>query len=163
MKTVSIIFLISFAILLSGSIAVADQPPAQPNIPEGKASSEATPMTPVEGVPLREAPDSSSQEISPMMAEIQATIDAAQETVAELNVKYHAAPDQTTALALAKEVARVKHESRIAVMQIQLRYALEEGREDTARKLEEAIGRMTAPPRVGQPRPRPMPASKTRP
>lgn len=144
MKTVSTIFLIFFALLLSMTAAVADQPPAQQNNTKVKA------------------PPVPAPEISPMMAEIQATIDAATETVAELNVRYREATDQATALALAKEAARVKHESRVAVMQIQLRYALEEGREDTALKLEEAIARMTAPPRVGQPRPRPVPGQTTR-
>jgi hypothetical protein len=91
---------------------------------------------------------------TPMVAEILAAVEASQAEVAELASRARATLDETEALALAREVRRAKLAGRLEVLRIQLRYAQAEGRDDAAAQLQAAIGRMTAPPRTGQPIPR---------
>ena len=74
--------------------------------------------------------------------------------MAALTLQYNAAVTDDAAMALAREIAQVKRTNRVEMMRIQLRYAREEGREETAAKLEEAIAKMTTPPARGEPTPR---------
>jgi hypothetical protein len=95
--------------------------------------------------------------LTPMMAEIQAALEANREAVAYLAARFRAAADETEAMELAREIRSIKLEGRLGVLRIQLRYAQEEGRTEAAAELESAIERMTAPPRTGTPIPRPAP------
>jgi hypothetical protein len=97
------------------------------------------------------------RELSPMMQEITASMEAARLEVADLRLRYEAASDNQAAMEIMREVARGKHESRVDMMRIQLRYARLDGRDEAVAKLEAAITRMTTPPEKGEPIPRPAP------
>ena len=96
-------------------------------------------------------------ELTPMMAEIEAALEAARQEIAELQVRSKQAAGKEEAMEIMREVARVKRESRIEMFRIQLRYARAEGRNEAAAQLEEIIIRMTAPRPKGTPVPRPAP------
>jgi hypothetical protein len=98
-----------------------------------------------------------SAKLTPMMEEIQAAVQTTREAVADLADRFRAATDETEALELARAIRCVKLDGRIEVLRIQLRYARQDGRDETVAKLEAAIERMTVPPRSGQPIPRPAP------
>lgn len=95
-----------------------------------------------------------ARELSPMMLEIQAAMETAREQVAELKRRHDAAVSDDEAMDLAREAARIKRESRVEMMRIQLRYAGEAGHEELVVELEEIVARMTAPPVKGVPIPR---------
>ncbi len=95
-----------------------------------------------------------ARELTPMMMEITASIEAARLEVADLKLRYDAAIDNETAMEIMREVTRVKHESRVEMMRIQLRYARLDGNDELVAELEEIVTRMTAPPRKGVPIPR---------
>ncbi len=101
---------------------------------------------PAEKAPVRE--------LSPMMQEITASMEAARLEVADLKLRYEAATDNETAMEIMREVSRVKKESRVEMMRIQLRYARLDGNDELVTELEEIVARMTAPTRTGAPIPR---------
>jgi hypothetical protein len=91
------------------------------------------------------------RELSPMMQEITATMEAARLEVADLKLRYQTATDNEAAMEIMREVARVKKESRVEMMRIQLRYARLDGNDELVTELEEIVARMTAPPVKGVP------------
>ncbi len=98
---------------------------------------------PAEPAPVRE--------LSPMMTEIMASMEAARLEVTDLRLRYEATTDNETAMEIMREVARVKKESRVEMMRIQLRYARLDGNDELVIKLEEIVAKMTAPPVKGVP------------
>ena len=101
---------------------------------------------PAEPAPVRE--------LSPMMTEIKASMEAARLEVADLKLRYELETDDQAAMEIMREVARVKKESRVEMMRIQLRYARLDGNDELVTKLEEIVARMTAPPVKSVPIPR---------
>jgi len=99
-------------------------------------------------------PAATERELSPMMMEITASMEVARLEVADLKLRYEAAVDNETAMEIMREVARVKRESRVEMIRIQLRYARLEGNDELVAELEGIITRMTAPPVKGEPIPR---------
>lgn len=137
MKTLLIFFAVLLVIGAAGAVFAAD--------PAVKV--EARPVTATPGkIPTRE--------LSPMMTEIKAAIETARLEVAELKFQYEAAVDDRAAMEIMREVARVKRESRVGMMRIQLRYARLDGNDELAVELEEIVTKMTAPPVKGEPIPR---------
>jgi hypothetical protein len=106
------------------------------------------------GVLFADEPAEPTRELSPMMTEIMATMEAARLEVADLKLRHEAATDNETAMEIMREVARVKKESRVDMMRIQLRYARLDGNDELVTKLEEIVAKMTAPPVKGVPIPR---------
>ena len=99
-------------------------------------------------------PAAAERELSPMMMEITASMETARLEVADLKLRYEASVDNETAMEIMHEVARVKKESRVEMMRIQLRYARLDGNDELVTELEEIVTRMTAPPVKGEPIPR---------
>jgi hypothetical protein len=95
-----------------------------------------------------------AREPSPMMMEISASMEAARLEVADLKLRYEATADNETAMEIMREVARVKRESRVEMMRIQLRFARLDGNDELAGELQEIVAKMIAPPRKGMPVPR---------
>jgi hypothetical protein len=126
MKTLLIIIAGLVAIGTGSALFAADQPAAPPE----------------------------ARELSPMMMEITASMEIARLEVAGLKLRYEAAVDNETAMEIMREVARVKKESRVEMMRIQLRYARLDGNDELVAELEEIVTRMTAPPVKGEPIPR---------
>jgi len=103
------------------------------------------------GVLFAEEP---THELSPMMTEIMASMEVTRLEVADLKLRYEAATDNQAAMEIMREVTRVKKESRVEMMRIQLRYARLDGNDELVTKLEEIVARMTAPPVKSVPIPR---------
>lgn len=91
------------------------------------------------------------REPSPMMQEIQAAMETARLQVAELKRRHDAAVNDDEAMDLAREAARIKRESRVEMMRIQLRYARQAGNTELVAELEDIVTRMTSPPVKGVP------------
>jgi hypothetical protein len=98
-----------------------------------------------------------ARDLSPMMAEIEAAMEATRMEVADLKLQYETAVSDEQAMEIMREVARVKREGRVELMRIQLRHARLAGNDGLVLQLEEVIARMTAPPVKGTPVPRPIP------
>jgi len=98
-----------------------------------------------------------ARELSPMMEEIQAAMEATRLEVADLKLQYETAGSDGQAMEIMREVARVKRDGRVEMMRIQLRHARLAGNDELIIQLEEIIIRMTAPPVKGTPIPRPFP------
>jgi hypothetical protein len=127
--------LILFAVLMvAGTVWAADPP----------VKIEAQPASPAAG-------ESPPRELSPMMAEINAAMETARLEVADLKLRYEAETDDKAAMEIMREVARVKRESRVEMMRIQLRHARKDGNEDLVLELEGIVAKMTAPPVKGVP------------
>ncbi len=92
---------------------------------------------------------------SPMMEEIHALLDAEEAALADLQENLQTATDGTAMLAIIQEVERVKKETELDILHVQLRYAREGGHEEAALRLEEVIESLTHPRPVQDPEPRP--------
>jgi len=103
------------------------------------------------GVLFADEPAEPTRELSPMMTEIKASMEAARLEVADLKLRYELETDDQAAMEIMREVSRVKKESRVEMMRIQLRYARLDGNDELVTKLEEIVTKMTAPPVKGVP------------
>ncbi len=95
-----------------------------------------------------------ARELSPMMQEIQIAMETARLQVADLKLRHDAAVNDEEAMDIMREVVRVKRESRVEMMRIQLRYARLDGNTELVAELEDIVSRMTAPPVRGVPQAR---------
>ena len=127
-----------FLLVLAASVSMAAEPPVKV---------EVRPAAPGEVV----AP---AREISPMMMEIQAAMETARLQVAELKRRHDDTVNDEEAMDIMREAARIKRESRVEMMRIQLRYARQDGNAEQVAELEDIVIRMTAPPVKGVPIPR---------
>jgi hypothetical protein len=133
MKAIAILLMV-----LAAAVSVAAEPAVKV---------EVRPAAPGEVVaPVRE--------ISPMMLEIQAAVETTRLQVAELKRRHDAAVNDAEAMDLMREAARIKRDSRVEMMRIQLRYARQDGNAELVAELEDIVTRMTAPPVKGVPIPR---------
>lgn len=95
-----------------------------------------------------------ARELSPLMTEINTALEETRQEVAALKLQYKAAVDEKEAMEIMREIARVKRESRVEMMRIQLRHARLAGNDELVLELEAIITKMTAPPVKGVPIPR---------
>ena len=120
-------------------------------------------VSPVLGAPAADAtaPTPAERTVCSMMAEIAAAVDASHQAVAELSREIARTTDQGEALALQREVMRLKDEMRLETIRIQLRYAEAEGRTEAVATLERLLAGPT-PPRAVDLAARPAPATAGR-
>ncbi len=83
--------------------------------------------------------------LSPMMTEIRALLDGERNALKSLDERYRAAKDPVAAIALQREIARVKLDTEIAVLRVQAKHARVAGRAEVATSLETAIQQMLQP------------------
>lgn len=100
---------------------------------------------------------------SPMMVEIRAVLDEERAALKSLNERFRAAKDADAAIALQREIARVKLDAEVAVLRVQAKHARAAGRADVAANLEAAIQKMLEPeaPPPATPRPARTPVTDT--
>lgn len=101
------------------------------------------------------APKPRLRAASPMMVEIRAVLDEERAALRLLNERFRAAKDADAAIALQREIARVKLDTEVAVLRVQVKHARAAGRADVAANLEAAIQKMLEPeaPPPATPRP----------
>lgn len=100
---------------------------------------------------------------SPMMVEIRAVLDEERAALKTLNERFRAAKDPDAAIAIQREIARVKLDAEVAVMRVQAKHARAAGRADVATNIEAAIRMMLEPeaPPPATPRPARTPTTET--
>lgn len=77
-------------------------------------------------------------------AELQASRDGFQARLAALTARFQAAASEEEALAIQREISRLKLESELAVMEIQARRAREAGKADLAQEIESIVSQVRA-------------------
>lgn len=85
------------------------------------------------------AGDAAPEPLSPRMQEIRLALDRQKDQLADLHVRFAAAGDDATALAVQQEIERVKQETQLEVFRIQLRYAQQSGHDAALPEIEAAI------------------------
>lgn len=152
------------AIAVAGLMAVASFARAQ----EPSAPPSATPAATVE--PARAlAPESSSAPTevaeparpvrapSPMMLEMRALFAAEDQKLAELRERAKSAATPDAALAVQREIERVKFDTEIALLRTQAKFARAAGRTEVAARIEAAVADLLNPPKLLAPAARPAP------
>ena len=105
----------------------------------------------------RPASAPTAPELSPMMVEINALLDAERLALADCRLEMDRATDMERRVELMERIHELKTGTELEILRVQLRYAREAGRLDTVQELEEAIEFMTDPRPVPAPEPRPRP------
>ena len=99
---------------------------------------------------------------SPMMLEIRAALDREREQIEGLRLRLRGASNAREALALERQVERVKLDTEIAILRIQADAARRAGRTALAARIDAAIGGLLAPPAPATPVARPAPHGSSR-
>jgi len=144
---------IAFAVVASAAIASAshgDQPlsRSRPVVPSPSPPSKVT------------EPDSAARAdtvsarvlrarqrpLSPMDTELMGVLDQEKAALAQLRLRFRATRDHREALAIQREIERLKVGTEVALLRIQADYARRQGRLATAQELEAAIHDILNPP-----------------
>lgn len=121
--------------------------PAAPASVEAPAPEAATP-----------APPEGKRPLSPMMTEIQAVFVAEAGKLAELRQRAARATTPDEALALQREIERVKFDTEVSLLRVQAKHARQAGRTEVASRIDAAISDLLNPPKVTAPAARPVPS-----
>jgi hypothetical protein len=92
-----------------------------------------------------------------MMAEMQAVLAAERERVAELRLRGDKAATPDEAVAIQREIERVKFDTEISLLRVQAKHARAAGRTQVAARIEAAINELLSPPKPAAPADRPVP------
>jgi len=149
--------------------AHAEEAPAAPKVEPAEAPAgvpAASPARPLsaeapDAPPATEVPAPPRRQPSPMMVAIRAVLDAEAATVSGLRERARAATTPDEAIAVQREIERVKFEAEVSILRIQAKFARDGGRTALAEHLDAAIAQMTNPPKPVAPAARPVPARET--
>lgn len=149
---------------LSTGIALAALVLAAPSpaeTPSGSATRPAT-VAPVE--PAAAVADTlpAARHPSPMMLEVRAALERERERTETLRARLRERPGGQEALALQREIERVKLDTEVAILRIQAGAARKAGRTAQAERLEAAAADLLAPPPATAPVARPAPRAAVR-
>lgn len=95
--------------------------------------------------------------LSPMMVEIEQLLADQKTAVEALRSQLAEAVGADRKIELLQAIHRLKSETEVNILRVQLSYAEREGRVEQVRQLEEAIAYLTSPRPVPPPQPRPAP------
>ena len=144
-------WIVVFAITLAVSGFAAAQAPVEPEsvrIEAGPAPAEPSKLV--------------KPQLSPMHQEIAALQERLTQEVAELGQRFTAAADAQARLQIQLRIDKAKRDMQLGSLEIQLRYAQAEGREEVAAKLEQAIETFKNPVAIpAKPVDRPIPSTST--
>lgn len=168
----AVLSLLTVSLMASAAIAaerVAPQssgsaktpPPAAdlPAIPENAEEIEALKGQPQTGTIVTRRP---ARTLTPMMAEILAYMESRDLLLAAKRQQYQASKsDRTASAALQQEMQQMKLETELAVLRIQARHAMKEGRTADAQRIETSIQERLDPQVKLAPEKRPVPQSST--
>jgi len=128
----------------------ADRAPAA-SVSAGDTVSAAAPET-VTVAPAR----------NPLMTEVRAALGREHEQLAALRARLAHTTDHRAALALQREIERVKLQTEVAILRIQASAARQAGHAALAARLDAAIENLLAPPAPAEPVKRPAPRASAR-
>jgi len=130
-------FLLTLAALVGPfTLAVADDAPA------------GTSRTAVESDAGVDAPAPSAARkvhVSPMFAEMRGTLDAERSQLAVLHERFLRAATPAAALAIQREIERLKADTEVALLRIQATWARRAGKIEVATRIEAAITELITP------------------
>ena len=156
---------IAAATLLSASIALAQEPQVTEQ-PAGKTEAvqpaKAAPVAPASSAEapaaLAPAPAAPVRAASPMRLEMQALLAAEHEQVLALRERAAKAPSADEALALQREIEKLKFDTEVSLLRVQAKHARAAGRTEVATRIEAAVTELLSPPKVMAPAARPVPS-----
>ena len=99
---------------------------------------------------------------SPLMAELMAVLESETQQIEALEVKVAAAPDAMAALAIQRQIEKVKFDTEVSLLRVQATHARRAGRTALADRLDAAVEEMLRPVARGVPIPRSAPTSTAR-
>lgn len=152
---------IAAATLLSVSVALAQEPQVT-EPPAGKAEAvqpaKAAPVAPAASAeaPAALAP-APARAPSPMLLEMQALLTAEHEQVLVLRERAAKAANADEALALQREVEKLKFDTEVSLLRVQAKHARAAGRTEVATRIEAAVAELLNPPKLKAPAARPVP------
>lgn len=157
---------IAAATLVSVSLAFAQEAKAPPPSVEKSGSAEVAKVAPVAPAsalaPAPEgetpAPAVTKRPLSPMMLELQAVMTAEAEQVAALRQRAAKATSPDEALALQREIEKLKFDTEVSLLRVQAKHARAGGRTEVAARIEAAISDLLNPPKIAAPAARPVPS-----
>ncbi len=103
-----------------------------------------------------------ARERNPIMADVRAALEREREQVEALRVRLRGVTDHRAALAIQREIERVKLETEVSILRIQAGAARKAGRLALAKQIDEAIESLLAPPAPATPVTRPAPRAAAR-
>ena len=115
------------------------------------AAPQGDPVAPAAVPEKNIAPEASP---SPVVVEMRARLDLELQQVQFLNEKYLAAPNEQEALMIVREIRRLKQQTQIDLVQIQLRHLRESGDSEAVAQLENALKDLKVTEHDGEARPR---------
>lgn len=139
--------------MVSPATAAAVTGPAGLAAPDAAATGAAVP-----GGPRERA----RRPLSPLAAELAQALEAERRALVALQARFDAALDEQAALAVQREIDRLKASTEVTLLRIQARHARLRGREAAARRIESAIEGLLQPPPVRDPSRRAVPALERR-
>jgi hypothetical protein len=95
--------------------------------------------------PGPDVPPMVRRKLHPMAADMRAAVEHERTSLAELSRRFRAASSPEAALAVQREIERVKHETELTLLRIQADYARRAGLAGVAARIEAAIEEMTRP------------------
>lgn len=156
---------IAAATLISVSVAFAQE--AQPPAPKDVAPAAATftrgaPVAPTIAEPApgedEPRPVVTKRPLSPLMIELRAVLDAEAVQVAALRERAAKAATPDEAIALQREIEKLKFDTEVSLLRVQAKHARAGGRTEVAARIEIAISELLNPPKVVAPAARPVPS-----
>lgn len=153
---------IAAATLLSVSIAFAQEPQVT-EPPAGKTDAVQPAKTaPVAPASSAEAPAALApapvRAASPMLLEMQALLAAEHEQVLVLRERAAKAASADEAMALQREIEKLKFDTEVSLLRVQAKHARAAGRTEVATRIEAAISELVNPPKLKAPAARPVPS-----
>ncbi len=97
---------------------------------------------------------------TPMVAEMLALVESERVQVAELRGALAGVRDAARALELQRRIERVKVDTEVSLLRVQIGYAQREGRSETAARLQRTLNMVLSPPGPGQASVRPTPSAR---
>lgn len=156
---------IAAAMLLGASFAFAQEaqsPAPKADPPAAVTTGKDAPAAPAiaEPAPGEEAPRPvlTKRPLSPLMIELRAVLDAEAVQVAVLRERAAKAATSEEAVALQREIEKVKFDTEVSLLRVQAKHARAGGRADVAARIEAAISELLNPPKIAAPAARPVPS-----
>lgn len=150
-------------ILVSVAFAQESQPPApKDEAPAAATLTRGVPVAPTLSEPApggdEPRPVVTKRPLSPLMIELRAVMDAEAVQVAALRERVAKAASNDEAIALQREIEKVKFDTEVSLLRVQAKHARAGGRTEVAARIEAAISDLLNPPKVAAPAARPVPS-----
>ena len=99
--------------------------------------------------------------LSPLMVSIRTALAEQRARVTALSARLEKTKDTASALAIVKEIEQAKRDGELRLLEIQLDFARQAGREETAAQIADVIARMESPVTVAGAKQRPEPPPRS--